>query len=107
MQIFQPNIVFINNDNLFKAAFFFKNKLPIKILEQVAKIPGLGSQAMKKNVEKGKLMVSKAWETCLLFDHFTKNSWVFESNQVEEFSKLMTNEEKKQFIIDPREIEWI
>lgn len=61
---------------------------------------------MKKKVANGNFMVNKVWETMGLFDHFTTNSWVFESNQVEEFSKLMTDEEKKQFIIDPREIEW-
>jgi hypothetical protein len=35
-------------------------------------------------------MVNRAWETGLLFDHFTNNSWVYETVQVENNLKLMT-----------------
>jgi len=48
-------------------------------MDKISKIPGLGSPAIKKNVKKGKMMVNRAWETGVLFDHFTTNSWVYET----------------------------
>ena len=77
MQIFKPSVNFIENDFAFKAAFFFKNELPVKVMEKVAKIPGIGSVGLKKTAEKGRMMTARAWETGLLFDHFTTNSWIF------------------------------
>ena len=78
MQIFAPSITFIRNRTLHKTLFFLNTDLPVRVMEKLSKIPALGS-GLKKNVEKGKLMVSKAWETGVLFDHFTKNSWIYES----------------------------
>jgi len=49
------------------------------MLEKLSKIPGIGTASFKKNVEKGKLMTTRAWETGILFDHFTTNSWIYES----------------------------
>jgi hypothetical protein len=48
-------------------------------MDKVSRIPGIGTPAMKKNVKKGKMMVSRAWEMGMLFDHFTTNSWVYET----------------------------
>lgn len=75
-------------------------------MEKISKIPGLGSPALKKNVKKGKMMVNRAWETGLLFDHFTTNSWVYETVQVEHNLKLMTQSEREEFYIDPKDINW-
>jgi hypothetical protein len=61
---------------------------------------------MKKNIENGKLINAKSKETGVLFDHFTTNSWTFESLFVEEILKMMTEEEKQDFIIDPKAIDW-
>jgi hypothetical protein len=87
MQIFKPDVRFIENDFLFKTAFLLKNEMPVKIMEKISKIPGIGSSSLKKTVEKGKMITSRAWETGLLFDHFTTNSWIYESLVVEEFMK--------------------
>lgn len=83
--------MFFESDKMFKTMFFLKNELPIKVMEKVSKIPGLGS--MKKTVEKGRMIVNKAWETGLLFDHFTTNSWTYESLQVDEISRVMRDDE--------------
>lgn len=56
-----------------------KSKLPVVIMDRISKIPGIGTTAMEKNVKKGKMVVNKAWKTSLLFDHFTINSWIYES----------------------------
>lgn len=106
MQIFKPSVQFIENDFLFKSAFFFKNELPVKVMDKLTKIPGIGSSSFKKTVEKAKMITSRAWETGLLFDHFTNNSWIYESLQVEEFMKKMTKEEYDIFYIDPKDIDW-
>ncbi len=63
MQVFKPSITFIDNEKILKAMFFIKSELPIKVLEKISHIPGIGTPAFKKNVKKGKLMVSRAWET--------------------------------------------
>jgi hypothetical protein len=75
-------------------------------MDKLSKIPGLGSPGLKKNVKKGKMMVNRAWETGLLFDHFTTNSWVYETVQVENNLKLMTQSEREEFYIDPKDIDW-
>ena len=85
MQLFKPSVKFIENETLFKTAFYFKNQLPVDILDKVSKIPGVGSSSFHNTVKKGKLMVSRAWETGLLFDHFTTNSWIYESKVIDEF----------------------
>lgn len=106
MQIFKPDVSFIEDDKMFKLAFFFKNELPTVLLEKLAKVPGIGTAAIKKTAEKGRLMTSKAWETGVLFDHFTTNSWIYESVQVDEIQKLMTPEEREVFFIDAKLIDW-
>jgi hypothetical protein len=90
MQIFKPDIKFVQNQNMYKTKFFLKQELPVKIMEKLSKIPGIGTSNLKKNVKKGKMMISRAWETGLLFDHFTNNSWIFETKAVEEMYKQIT-----------------
>ena len=80
MQIFKPSVTFIRSQKMLNALFFLKTDLPVRVMENLAKIPGIGTSAFKKTVEQGKMIRAKAWETGLLFDHFTTNSWIFESN---------------------------
>jgi hypothetical protein len=56
MQIFKPDVRFIENDFAFKTAFFFKNELPVKVMEKISKLPGIGGAGLKKTVEKGKMI---------------------------------------------------
>jgi hypothetical protein len=72
---------------MFKLRFFLKQELPVLALEKISKIPGIGSSNLRKNVKKGKMMISRAWETGVLFDHFTFNVWIYESLAVEELYK--------------------
>jgi len=83
-----------------------KQELPVKIMEKLSHIPGIGTSNLKKNVKKGKMMISRAWETGLLFDHFTNNSWIFETKAVEDMYKQITPLDRQTFVIDPREIDW-
>jgi fatty acyl-CoA reductase len=50
MQVFKPDVHFIPDDRMFKGLFFVKNQLPVKVMEVVAKIPGI-SAGFKKTVE--------------------------------------------------------
>ena len=83
------------------------SELPIKILDKISHIPGIGTPNFKKNVNKGKLMVSRAWETSLLFDHFTDNSWIYETKAVEDFYRQLSPAEREVFKIDPKDIDWL
>jgi hypothetical protein len=67
-----------------------KNELPVLMMDKLAKVPGLTTTNFKKNIEKGKMINARAWETGLLFDHFTTNSWIFESLQIEELQRMMS-----------------
>lgn len=91
---------------MFKAKFFLNSELPVKIMEKISKIPGIGTANLKNNVKKGKMVVSRAWETGMLFDHFTNNSWIFETVQVEEVLKQMVDSDREEFYVDPKEIDW-
>lgn len=51
-------------------------------------------------------MVSRAWETCILFDHFTNNSWIYETKAVEDFYRQLSPAEREVFVIDPKSIDW-
>ena len=41
-----------------------------------------------------------------LFCHFTNNEWVYESVKLNDYIKLMTSEEKNEFQIDVKTIDW-
>ena len=90
MQAFKPSITFIPNKKVLATAFFLNTDLPVRVMEKMAKIPGIGTPSFKKNVEKGKMIRQRAWETAILFSHFTSNSWIYESRQVDEFHSKMT-----------------
>jgi hypothetical protein len=83
-----------------------RQELPIKIMEKLSHFPGIGTSSLKKNVKKGNMMISRAWETGMLFDHFTNNSWIYESKAVEEIYRHLTPSEREEFIIDPKDIDW-
>ena len=51
-------------------------------------------------------MVSRAWETSMLFDHFTNNSWIYETKAVEDLYRQLSSAEREIFIIDPKAIDW-
>ena len=52
------------------------------------------------------MMVSRAWETSLLFDHFTNNSWIYETSAVEDMYRQLSPAEREIFVIDPKAIDW-
>lgn len=75
-------------------------------MDKISRIPGIGTSNLKKNVKKGKMMISRAWETGLLFDHFTNNSWIFETKAVEDLFRQLSPEDREVFYIDPKDIDW-
>ena len=71
-------------------------------MDKISRIPGIGTSNLKKNVKKGKMMISRAWETGLLFDHFTNNSWIFETKAVEDLFRQLAQKTAKSSISTPR-----
>ena len=41
-----------------------------------------------------------------LFQHFTKNQWIYETQKIYEFDALMTPQERQDFFIDPKTFDW-
>lgn len=93
MQVFKPSITFIPNKKVLTGAFFLNTDLPVRVMEKLSKVPGVGTPSFKKQVEKGKMMRSRAWDTAILFSHFTSNSWTYESRQVDYLMAKMTPED--------------
>lgn len=93
MQAFKPSITFIPNKKVLMGAFFLNTDLPVRVMEKLSKVPGVGTPSFKKQVEKGKMIRSKAWDTAILFSHFTNNSWTYESRQVDTLMARMTPED--------------
>ena len=42
LQAFTPSVTFIENNKIYKMAFFLKNELTVKVLDKVSRIPGIG-----------------------------------------------------------------
>ena len=61
---------------------------------------------MKKNADKLQKVIQKVSTLVELFSHFTNNEWVYESVKLNDYLKLMTAEEKNEFQIDVKTIDW-
>jgi hypothetical protein len=73
LQIFKPDGIFVKNEKLFKFLYFLRNDLPVRTLDKVSRIPGIGSAKLRKDVEKAKKINKRAWDLVYLFSHFTTN----------------------------------
>ena len=51
-------------------------------------------------------LLSKIKDLHTLFGHFTEYEWKFECGKIYEFIKQIDEEERKIFIMDPKEINW-
>ncbi len=63
----------MKNKTLFKTCYFFEKELPIKIFQQVAKIPGISNPDMVKKANLAGFVNKKIKEMYELFDHFVTN----------------------------------
>ena len=41
-----------------------------------------------------------------LFSHFTSNMWIYESVKVNDYLKMLREEDLKEFPFDPKTIDW-
>lgn len=41
-----------------------------------------------------------------LFQHFTRNNWIYETKMIYEFLAQMTEAEREEFYIDPKTFDW-
>jgi Male sterility protein len=86
--------------------FYLTSKLPTAVLDKVSKIPGIGSPKMQKDVQTLKFVNEKLGDLYELFAHFTRNEWIYESNQIYELEAMMTKGEREVFFVDPRTFDW-
>ena len=61
---------------------------------------------MKKNADKLQKVIQKVTTLVDLFSHFTRNVWIYESIKIYDYVNQMTAEEKKEFEIDVKNIDW-
>ena len=97
---------FTLTDNLlvYRSLRLFKRQLPAMLLSAVAKVSGVpslvkGSQKITKLLNR-EVMISET------FSHFTMHEWVFESQQVVDFMKIMSPREQAKFDLDISKLDW-
>lgn len=61
---------------------------------------------MKKNAERLKKVNIRALDLAKLFEHFTFNSWIYETNNIYKMIEKMTPEDRIEFKFDVKEIDW-
>lgn len=81
-QAFDPHVKFVKNKLLFKTLFYLRSEVPAMIYDKASKLPLIGGAQMKKNAERLKKINIRVWELGLIFEHFTFNEWIYETNQL-------------------------
>ncbi len=76
----------------------------MNILYYTSKV--LGTKKIKGNMAQLHEAVQKCEEIGALFEHFTKNEWIFDNQSVSRVSKLLSEEEKQVFNFDVSRIKW-
>ncbi|CDW87851.1 male sterility protein [Stylonychia lemnae] len=105
-QVFKPYIKFVANKKLYNALFFLRNDLPVRVLNKIAMIPGIGGPQMQKNAQKLQKINMRALSLGSMFEHFTNNEWIYESNQIYNLQAQMSQDEIKEFQFDAKTIDW-
>ena len=77
---------------------FIKRKLPLAVINTVAKVSG--NPSILKNSQKLKKLYQRELLISETFAHFTLHEWIFESQYVQDFMKSMTPEENLKFNVD-------
>jgi hypothetical protein len=65
--------------------------------EKIANVPFIGGSQMRKNVERLKKINVRAWDLGKMFEHFTYNSWIYETNKIYKLMEIMNEEEREVF----------
>lgn len=104
--MFTPSIGFISDRKQLDRAFFLKAKLPTMVMDGVSRLPFIGSPALQKNVRMLKTAYGKIEDLYNLFNHFTRNDWIYETRAILDLEAQMTEGERKEFFIDPKTFSW-
>ena len=107
VQVFRPSLHFIDDYKTIKTLFYLRSQLPTNILEKVTSLPLIGNPKMNKQVKQLQFAYEKLDEMYDLFQHFTRNNWVYETKKIYEFLEQMSAAEKEEFYIDPKTFDWM
>lgn len=105
-QAFPIDVRFIKNKQLFTTLFYLRSEIPARLYSKVASLPLIGSASRKKNAERLNKLNSRSWDLGTLFEHFTFNQWIFESNSLDTLISQMTPEDVQVFPFDPKALDW-
>jgi hypothetical protein len=105
-QIFPPSITLFENKKVFDFMFYWTKEVPVKALDKVSRLPGIIDTPLRKQARMMNFILSKVKEIYGLFDHFTVHEWIFQNQKTFEYIKHLTNEEREDFIMDTKLIDW-
>lgn len=100
-RVSKSNVVYTDNNLLIKASEYSR-KIPISVYSRLA--PFMGSQHVK-NAQKLIKAEERAQEIKKIFDFFVRGEWIYESRGVKDLTNWMTEEDRKNFLVDVSDIE--
>jgi hypothetical protein len=80
--------------------------VPANLYSAASKLPIVGDDQMKKKANKMQKLISRVRSMTDLFGHFTVNDWVYESLKIEDYLAKLSQEDKNEFQIDVKSIDW-
>lgn len=98
-QIFRyPGPTFVSNKTLHKILIGIEHDLPTFVIDLLFKL--LGHQPMLGPI------YQKVHRTTQALEFFTKNEWIYRTEQFQALNQQLSEEDQKRFMIDVRKIDW-
>mmetsp|Transcript_32848 Transcript_32848/g.29710 ORF Transcript_32848/g.29710 Transcript_32848/m.29710 type:complete len:430 (+) Transcript_32848:489-1778(+) len=99
----RPHLIVFKNKKHYHAYSALLGLKP-KMYKKVAQL--MGNKTMQKNADKLIQVGEKSKIVSSLFVHFSMNEWIFNSQKIEEIAEFCTEDERKRFFIDIKEVDW-
>ena len=106
LQKYTANTQFVPNMTEFKLRTYMSEKLPLKMLEYVAKLPFATTKIKEQSAlfNKYSQLLSSMIKQ---FDFFIKGDWHYENKKIYKLINMMSPEERGEFQCDVRDIDWL
>jgi len=92
------------SETMYKIMRFWKRTIPANLFTAYAHLSR--NQANIKLATRFKKVLERETMIAYAFYHFTKNEWIFASQNVVELKKRLTKEDRKEFFIDITKVNW-
>jgi len=106
-QVFHPlNVHHSRSMFEFKARKFISDKLPLAILETVAKVPISAANGLKKGAKDLRMLSDKLDNIMKVALTFTNGDWIYVNNKIYAAISRLSEEERNEFNCDVQKIDW-